>query len=98
MGIASRFSSPAISISAASTNCGRQLMHTDPDLRNERIACPGSSRGATTSEASALHLSLRPLRRFLEDAATTELCINQPGEIFVESREGWHREALAEVT
>jgi type IV secretion system protein VirB11 len=73
-------------------------MHAEFDQNSEPIAGPGSLRVATTSETSALHLSLRPLRRFLEDPANTELCINQPGEIFVESREGWRREALAEIT
>jgi type IV secretion system protein VirB11 len=45
-----------------------------------------------------LDLSLRPLRRFLDDGSITELCINRPGELFIESRDGWRREALAEAT
>jgi type IV secretion system protein VirB11 len=65
-------------------------MHADSDS--------GSSRGITIAETTALQLSLRPLRRFLEDAAITELCINKPGEIFLESRAGWRREMLTELT
>jgi type IV secretion system protein VirB11 len=73
-------------------------MRADIDASLEPNASPGSSRGAPVSDTSALQLSLRPLRRFLDDAAITELCINQPGEIFLESRQGWRREALAEAT
>jgi type IV secretion system protein VirB11 len=58
----------------------------------------GNSHVTAAADTSALHLSLRPLRRFLDDAAVTELCINQPGEVFVESRHGWRREGVAEAT
>jgi type IV secretion system protein VirB11 len=40
-------------------------------------------------ESSALDLTLRALRPILSDHAVTELCINRPGEAFVETREGW---------
>lgn len=40
-------------------------------------------------EHSALDLTLRALRPILSDHAVTELCINRPGEAFVETREGW---------
>jgi type IV secretion system protein VirB11 len=41
-------------------------------------------------ERSALDLTLRALRPLLSDPAVTELCINRPGEAFLETREGWH--------
>jgi type IV secretion system protein VirB11 len=40
-------------------------------------------------EHSALDLTLRALRPLLSDHAVTELCINRPGEAFIETREGW---------
>lgn len=40
-------------------------------------------------DASALELTLRALRPILSDHAVTELCINRPGEAFIETREGW---------
>jgi type IV secretion system protein VirB11 len=40
-------------------------------------------------EHSALDLTLRALRPILSDNAVTELCINRPGEAFIETREGW---------
>jgi len=40
-------------------------------------------------ERSALDLTLRALRPILSDNAVTELCINRPGEAFVETRDGW---------
>jgi type IV secretion system protein VirB11 len=61
-------------------------------------ADPGNSGTTAAPDLSALHLSLRPLRRFLDDATVTELCINRPGEVFVESRHGWRREGLADAT
>jgi type IV secretion system protein VirB11 len=63
-------------------------MHADPE----------GAHGPSMPGSSALQLSLRPLRRFLDDTAITELCINRPGEIFVESHLGWRREDLPEVT
>jgi type IV secretion system protein VirB11 len=53
---------------------------------------------AAAPQTSALRLSLRPLRRFLDDDSITELCINRPGELFAESREGWRRESVADIT
>jgi len=40
-------------------------------------------------EASALDLTLRALRPILTDRDVTEICINRPGEAYVETREGW---------
>ena len=43
---------------------------------------------------SALGLTLRALRPLLESSDVMELCINRPHEAFLETREGWRREAL----
>jgi type IV secretion system protein VirB11 len=53
----------------------------------------GSSAVATPS-SSALELNLRALRPILADPEVTEVCINQPGEAFVETRTGWERRPL----
>ena len=45
-------------------------------------------------ESSSLTLTLRALKPLLDDPDITELCINRPGEAFVETRTGWRREAL----
>ena len=45
-------------------------------------------------EASALELTLRALRPLLENPNVTEVCINRPGEAFVETESGWRCEAL----
>jgi type IV secretion system protein VirB11 len=49
---------------------------------------------ARAEEASALGLTLRALRPLLANADVMELCINRPMEAFLETRDGWHREAL----
>jgi len=46
------------------------------------------------TEASALDLTLRTLSPILADPGITEICINRPGEAFIETRAGWRREAL----
>jgi type IV secretion system protein VirB11 len=43
---------------------------------------------------SALDLNLRALRPLLTRADVTELCINQPGVAYLETREGWQRESI----
>src|SRR5947208_4614780 len=45
-------------------------------------------------ERSAPDLTLRSLRPLLADAEVTELCINRPREIFIETHAGWRREEV----
>lgn len=49
---------------------------------------------AALSECSALELTLRALRPELSDTQVTEVCINSPGEAFLETRSGWTRRPL----
>jgi type IV secretion system protein VirB11 len=49
---------------------------------------------AQTGVSSALELNLLALRPILSDPEVTEVCINAPGEAFVETRSGWDRRAL----
>jgi type IV secretion system protein VirB11 len=44
--------------------------------------------------SSALELNLRALRPILSDPNVTEVCINGPGEAFIETRSGWERRPL----
>src|SRR6185369_11203658 len=46
------------------------------------------------ADSSSLELTLRSLRPILSDPHVTELCINGPGEAFIETRSGWERCAL----
>lgn len=46
------------------------------------------------ASTSALELTLRALRPLLSRSDVTELCINRPGVVFLETREGWQREAI----
>jgi type IV secretion system protein VirB11 len=45
--------------------------------------------------ASALELTLRPLRPLLSRPDVMEICINRPSEVFLETHTGWHRESAA---
>lgn len=53
------------------------------------------SGGASHQERSALALTLRDLDPILGAEGVTELCINRPGEAYVESASGWQRIPLA---
>jgi type IV secretion system protein VirB11 len=49
----------------------------------------------SVAESSALELTLKALRPWLARPDVTELCINRPGEAFIETREGWRQEKLS---
>ena len=55
---------------------------------------PQSAEVVSLATASALDLNLRALRPLLTRTDVTELCINQPGVAYLETREGWQREAI----
>jgi type IV secretion system protein VirB11 len=55
---------------------------------------PSDRAAPIVADRSALELTLRALRPWLADPAITELCINRPGEIFVETGRGWRRDSL----
>lgn len=58
------------------------------------IAMRSAIREPLPSNTSTLELTLRALRPWLKDPAITELCINQPGSVFIETNEGWRQEEL----
>jgi type IV secretion system protein VirB11 len=60
---------------------------------SSRTPASAASPSAAT-EVSALDLTLRALRPLLADPEVTELCINRPREVFIETRAGWRREDL----
>jgi type IV secretion system protein VirB11 len=59
------------------------------------FAVPGNvSAFEPSADHSALSLTLAPLRPLLDDAELTELCINRPGEAYIERATGWERVPL----
>ena len=60
-----------------------------------------SMRRVSTSDSNApdmLYQYLSPLRPYLIDANNTEIAVNRPGEVWTESRHGWQRHAVPELT
>jgi len=55
---------------------------------------PATDAGPLGADASSLQLTLRALRPLLSDPEVTELCINRPGEAFIETRAGWRCEPV----
>jgi len=58
----------------------------------------GFTRPPAVAESSALDLTLRALRPILTDREVTEICINRPGEAYIETRAGWRCVPLAFAT
>jgi type IV secretion system protein VirB11 len=54
-------------------------------------------RRGVNAELTALALTLRTLGRFLQDPQITEICINRPGALFVETGSGWQYVSAAEI-
>ncbi len=61
-------------------------------------ATSGFTRPPAVAESSALDLTLRALRPILTDREVTEICINRPGEAYIETRAGWRCVPLAFAT
>jgi type IV secretion system protein VirB11 len=62
-------------------------------------ASPPTEAGPAAAPArSSLEHFLDPLRALLCDEQVTELCINRPGELFIETYSGWQREARPHFT
>jgi len=54
--------------------------------------------GGAADAASSLDHYSRPLRSLLDDPSVTELCVQQPGEVFLERADGWSRIAAPWAT
>jgi type IV secretion system protein VirB11 len=65
-----------------------------PSLARELSA---SGPRAGSGESTSLALTLGPLRQFLQEPQITEICVNRPGSVFLETSIGWQCETLAEI-
>lgn len=54
--------------------------------------------GASLSDDITVTEYMRPLRPFLDRDGVTEVCVNRPGEVYVETRAGWEVHAVPELT
>jgi type IV secretion system protein VirB11 len=75
-------------VPAASSSAGARAVDQAPD----------AALAAANPEHSALGLTLRTMQRFLDDPKVTELCVNRPGEAFIETTTGWRREVIPEIS
>lgn len=74
---------------------------SDPYMSSLRAdaerAPPRTSVHGMMAQRSALEITVQTLRPLLCRADLTELCINRPGEVFLETSDGWRREALPDA-
>ncbi|MGH8207879.1 MAG: P-type DNA transfer ATPase VirB11 [Steroidobacteraceae bacterium] len=69
-----------------------------PALGELAAGAPGSiPRVAAARELSSLELTVSALRPLLDAPGVTELCINRPGGVFVETAAGWCYQPLPEL-
>jgi type IV secretion system protein VirB11 len=73
-------------------------MSSSPSAAEPAAPVASFTRPPAVAESSALDLTLRALRPVLTDREVTEICINRPGEAYIETREGWRCEPLAFAT
>src|SRR5437763_15002276 len=102
----SAYRPPAASATASASRCwwratsisGRRKSCTPATPAAEGFSrAPIGAPAATApagGELSALDFTLRSLRPLLADPEVTELCINRPREIFIETHAGWRREEV----
>lgn len=62
------------------------------------VACTAETLIPASVSATALERYVERLRPWLSDPAVTELCVNRPGEVFVERADGWRRESALFLT
>ena len=67
-------------------SCGSPLL---PVEARSGVAVPETPRALAPCNGTALDLTLEALRPLLADPEVTELCINRPREVFLETRSGW---------
>jgi type IV secretion system protein VirB11 len=69
-------------------------LEREQERERDRERAPAAVPGRDT----ALQAYLTPLRALLDAPDVTELCINRPGEVFVEQNGHWHRHELPALT
>src|SRR6202030_1038316 len=69
-------------------------MDAGPQVHAQETPTSAQSTFVHVAELSSLALTLRVLKPLLSRPEVTEICINRPGEVFLETRTGWEREML----
>lgn len=57
-----------------------------------------ADRPPASGDRTSLALMLEPLSGFLMNPAITEICINRPGAVFIETHRGWQHESVSELS
>ena len=73
---------------------GELRVRAEAAITSEALSTPAPSTFVHAAQVSSLALTLRMLKPLLSRPEVTEICINRPGEAFLETRTGWERETL----
>src|SRR5271163_3141215 len=73
---------------------GQAAVRAEAAITSEASSTPTPSTLVPAVQLSSLALTLRVLKPLLSRPEVTEICINRPGEAFLETRTGWEREML----
>src|SRR5271154_6286317 len=71
-----------------------QVFGAQRATRTQEAPTSAPSTFVHAAQLSSLALTLRVLKPLLSRPDVTEICINRPGEVFLETRTGWEREML----
>src|SRR5882672_12349781 len=73
---------------------GHFRVRAEPALNHHPAPPPLPSTFVHAAQLSSLALTLRVLQPLLARQDVTEICINRPGEAFLETRTGWQQVAI----
>src|SRR4029453_6737176 len=68
-------------------------MHCEPIRNRAELIALDEPRDAEPEPSSLAHFSV-PMQRLMADSTVTEICINRPGEAYVERSTGWTWEVI----
>ncbi|NRF71377.1 P-type DNA transfer ATPase VirB11 [Aquincola sp. S2] len=68
---------------------GTQMLAAEPIPTFPRARTGRANAYAEIDETTALRRKLAPLRQYLDRPGVIEVCVNKPGEVWVETFEGW---------
>lgn len=72
----------------------RDVSTVHPPLETETSPPDRELGGADPAPATSLHFHLQALRPILDDPMVNEVCINRPGEAYIQTYTGWVRHQL----
>jgi type IV secretion system protein VirB11 len=85
-------------MSAAELVAAYEVFADAKTTRPLAVAPMASAARSKVQADTSVKVFLLPFQRFLERPDVLEICVNRPGEVFVEGADGWEREEVVDLT